>query len=961
MRRASPFVLIPLAITLVLLQHSEPSGARAVTVGLVTDASPPPPVRHGLTKLKLALERRGASIRESSELQATADVVIVAGAPSGGGPAARLIASAGVDAPRGAESLLVRAVKEDRRRQLLVTGADPRGLMYALLDVADRVGWATDPRDPFSEVRDISEKPAVAERAVSVYTMHRAWFESRLFDEAHWARYLDMLARNRFNTFALLFAYENAGYFAPAYPYFFDVDGFPGVRVVGLTAADQERHRAALQRLIRMCHDRGLNVTVGLWDHIYRGGVQAGGMKVEPGQHVPGIVVGLDERNLTAFSRAALTKWVKTFPEIDALQFRMHGESGLKREEMHGFWKDLFEVMKTHAPRMRFEARVKDLPDSIIDMALEMGVNVRLNTKYWAEQMGLPFHPTHINRQNQHDRRHGYADLLRYPRRYDMQWQLWTGGTARILLWGDPEYVRRFAASTHLYGRAGFEVNEMLATKMASQPHDMKPFELLNPKYRYYDYEFERYWHFFQVFGRVGYNPAAPGEIWDREFERRFGTAGPHVARALHRASQILPRITAYSFPYNRFPTTRGWPEKQRREDLAEYARADGSDTQQFLSPREAARLILEGGESAMVWPHASSRWFGQSADDVLREVAQAESRVGATRSNEFLSTMVDLRILANLARYHSRRALAGVSWSLWDLSRDLNALDDAIAQEGRAIEAWEEIVKAAGDVYADSLRMGLASAGLTGHWRDELSALRTGLHKMKELRESFKPETPAWPTVAHVPVRRVRPGQDAVLRATIASRDRIHSARVVVRNGRGSSQVPLDSIGPFRYRAVISKDLLRDGATYVIEAVDEDGRRARYPLQPEQRVALTVASDDEPPAVRHIAVDRAPAGKPITIAAEVTDPSGVKWVRLRYRPVNQQYDYDALEMTPTGHPNEYRAVVPAGEIDPKWDFMYLIETMDRQGNGGIHPDLEKGQPYIVVRLARGGAVSSSK
>lgn len=87
MRRASPFVLIPLAITLVLLQHSEPSGARAVTVGLVTDASPPPPVRHGLTKLKLALERRGASIRESSELQATADVVIVAGAPSGGGPA----------------------------------------------------------------------------------------------------------------------------------------------------------------------------------------------------------------------------------------------------------------------------------------------------------------------------------------------------------------------------------------------------------------------------------------------------------------------------------------------------------------------------------------------------------------------------------------------------------------------------------------------------------------------------------------------------------------------------------------------------------------------------------------------------------------------------------------------------------------------------------------------------------
>ena len=27
-----------------------------------------------------------------------------------------------------------------------------------------------------------------------------------------------------------------------------------------------------------------------------------------------------------------------------------------------------------------------------------MGVNLRITTKYWMEQMGLPFHPTHINR-----------------------------------------------------------------------------------------------------------------------------------------------------------------------------------------------------------------------------------------------------------------------------------------------------------------------------------------------------------------------------------------------------------------------------------------------------------------------------------------------------------------------------------------------------------------------------------
>ena len=55
--------------------------------------------------------------------------------------------------------------------------------------------------------------------------------------------------------------------------------------------------------------------------------------------------------------------------------------------------------------------------------------------------------------------------------------------------------------ATHLYDGDGYEVNEPLATKMEAQPHDTTIFDLLNPQYRYYDYEFERYWHFFQVFG----------------------------------------------------------------------------------------------------------------------------------------------------------------------------------------------------------------------------------------------------------------------------------------------------------------------------------------------------------------------------------------------------------------------------------------------------------------------------
>ena len=107
------------------------------------------------------------------------------------------------------------------------------------------------------------------------------------------------------------------------------------------------------------------------------------------------------------------------------------------------------------------------------------------------------------------------------------------------------------------------------------------------------------------------------------------------------------------------------------------------------------------------------------------------------------------------------------------------------------------------------------------------------------------------------------------------------------------------------------------------------------------------------PPAVVHTPIATAPAGKPLTITAEVRSPSGVKWVRVRYRSVTQFEDFQTLPMLPTGKKDQYQAVIPAEQVVTQWDFMYLIEVMDNQGHGRIYPDLNKETPYIVVRLVR--------
>jgi hypothetical protein len=585
-------------------------------VSIITDEAPGNPVRHGINKLTETLNQKHIGFETVKSLaDAKAKQVIVAGIASGSGVAAQLLKQLDQTVPQTAEALTVAKTVLNGKQILITGGYDDRGLMYALLDIANRIGWNERSTMSFSEVKAITEKPDVSERAVSIYTMNRAYWETRFYNEDYWAKYLDMLAQNRFNTLVVIFGYENGGFLAPCYPYFFNVEGYPDVSMVGLSQQEQKKNLDAFNRLIKMAHDRGIRFTVGIWDHIYRGGVQGGGIpgtKDSPDKPVPGLVWGVNADNLIPYTKIALAKFVKEFPELDAIQFRMHNESGLKNGEQDAFWLDIFKMLKTTSPNLRLDLRAKELKESIIQSAISVGINFRITTKYWMEQMGLPYHPTQINPEES-PRRHSYSDLLHYPQEYKMHWRLWNGGTSRILLLGDPGYVRRFAESTHLYDGDGYEVNEPLATKMEAQPHDAVPFELLNQQYRYYDYEFERYWHFFQVFGRVGYNPNTSDETWNKDFDKRFGAkAGPLLENALHKASWILPRIISSSYPYSRFPTTRGWAEKQRLGDLPTFAKAEGSDLMQFSNADEEARLLIEGGGTPKILPSANSKWFNR-------------------------------------------------------------------------------------------------------------------------------------------------------------------------------------------------------------------------------------------------------------------------------------------------------------------------------------------------------------
>ena len=106
-------------------------------------------------------------------------------------------------------------------------------------------------------------------------------------------------------------------------------------------------------------------------------------------------------------------------------------------------------------------------------------------------------------------------------------------------------------------------------------------------------------------------------------------------------------------------------------------------------------------------------------------------------------------------------------------------------------------------------------------------------------------------------------------------------------------------------------------------------------------------------PLIVHEPIRTAPLNQPLVIRAKVTSGSGIKWVQVMYRPVDQTKDYEALEMKPVDENGNYEGTIPAAKINPKYDFMYFLQAMDKEHHGVMYPDFNKETPYYFVSLER--------
>jgi hypothetical protein len=818
------------------------------------------------------------------------DLTIVA-AGSDSSIATQLLKNVKTNIPSVNEALGLIPLKIDDKQILLACGYDVRGLVYALLELADRVQYSDEPLDSLNIREPIIEHPANTIRSINRLFVSDVEDKPWYYDREMWKEYLTMITAQRFNRFnlGLGIGYDflqnvTDAYFLFVYPFFLSVPGY-NVKVPQLPDAERDKNLEMLKFISEQTVARGIQFQLGIWMHGYE-------WLNSPNPNYT--IEGLTHENHGPYCRDALRQLLKICPAINGITFRIHGESGVT-EGSYNFWKTIFDGVATCGRKVEIDMHAKGINQAMINTAVDTGMPVNVSPKYWAEHLGLPYHQADIREfeipkpdqkaeglmnlsaGSRSFMRYGYGDLLKENRQHGVLHRIWPG-TQRLLLWGDPEMSAAHSSAFSFCGSVGVELMEPLSFK------GRRGSGIGGDRFGYLDsslkpkWDWEKYLYSLRVFGRLAYNPNTEPDVWRRYLVNRFGAGAEAVELALTNASRILPIVlTAHgvSAANNLY-----WPEMYTNLSIADpnnknpffdtpspkiFGNVSPMDPQLFLRINDFAEELLKGKRSGKFTPIECAQWIEDFADVASKNLALAKAKSKRKQKTEFRRMAIDVSIQVGLGRFFGAKFRSGVLYAIFEQSGDLSALELSIRKYREARDRWAELSIIAKNIYKSDVTIGELEV-IRGHWLDRLPAIDADIEFMVKKLEQTQ-------------------------RNTDTQKDNVRLA--------------------------------------IQEAI---GRPKRPSV-----------------VCNHIQPKHFTPGESLGIELSVEKTVGS--VQLYYRHVNHAERYKILEMEKIG--NNFKATIPADYTDSLYPLQYYFELRESPDKAWLYPGLTEKltqQPYFILR-----------
>jgi hypothetical protein len=608
-----------------------------------------------------------------------------------------------LDSALGAEAFSIRR----KGRTFQVNGGDERGLIYGALALREQLLDGTS----IDAIADTSARPALAFRGIKFNTPWDTYRPSSALDQHYdtardlkfWERFLDMMVENRFNAVSLWTMHP--------FTYMIRPKNFP--EAGKWTPQQLAEWQTLYHGIFRMAKERGLDTYVVFWSiFVSEEFSKAHGVAKQnfyPHYYVPGDTSPITKRYL----RESVAQMLEEYPDLDGIGVS-HGEgmAGMTPLQRQQFVDEVFIAGALEAKRKEPVKLIHRVPfSSGLSSGPGVSTDVEKMTRAAMEKLGDKFEgPIWVEMKFNWSHGHSTPRLVKVhggklgdtyfeplPSNYRIVWQV-RNEDFFALRWGEPGFIRQHIAENGRQDYVGgyFVGSETYIPALDYFTASKQPVA--------WKYAFERQWLFYELWGRLLYDPATPDSVFEAEFTRRYGAGAKPLLAAYALASNTQLRLASlYDSRWDFTLYSEGLLALQGEE--THYIGVDALINQPPMDPAYVSVAdyvkATRAGES-----FAADRVTPPELADALERDSRAALELVRnidTRGNASLMYEVaDVKAWSQLGLHLAEKLRGAVALQTYRSSHAAADRQAAITHLDRALAAWDQLIRITRPIYKD-------------------------------------------------------------------------------------------------------------------------------------------------------------------------------------------------------------------------------------------------------------------
>lgn len=594
---------------------------------------------------------------------------------------------------------------DPRGSVITVTGGDNRGLIYGTLALAATLRRGTRLED----VKATEERASVKLRAIkynlpwSTYRPSSALSQhyDTVRDLKYWEAFLDMMVDDRFNTITL--------WNLDPFTYMVRTKGFP--EASPWSDAELAQWQYLYHEIFRMAKERALDTYIVFWSiFVSRQLAEAHGVAKE--NFYPHYYGSGDTSDVVRkYLRESVKQTLREYPDLDGMGVSLgEGMGGMTPPQRQQWIDDVLIAGMRDAKRpvkliyrVPFSSGTSSEPGVSSDVehltraAIEH-LDEQFQTPIWVE---VKFNWSHGHSTPKLVKVHGGAlgDTYFKPRpdNYRVAWMV-RNEDFFALRWGVPEFIRQHIALNGMQDYVGgyFVGSETYIPALdyftaVKSPVDWK-------------WAFQRQWLFYEIWGRLLYEPKTPDSVFQAEFTQRYGPRASNLLKAYSLASATQLRLASlYGSTWDFTLYSEGFLALQG-EDMS-YISVDRLIVQPTMDPayvsvQDYVDTLSRGGSfgADRVTPPALIDMLERDNNDALRLVRDIDT----AKDVSLMYEVADVKVWANLGLHLAEKLRGAVALQTYRLRGGEENKREAITHLNRAVEYWDTVIKITRPIYRD-------------------------------------------------------------------------------------------------------------------------------------------------------------------------------------------------------------------------------------------------------------------